>query len=66
MARTIFSASWKGVLVLTEPRPPQVRRWVEYGVFERSPGDWEWTYYPKVGIGMKTQGSTKGSSVNNG
>jgi hypothetical protein len=35
-------------------------RGVEYGVFERSPGDWQWTYYPKVGTGMKTQGSAKG------
>jgi hypothetical protein len=34
---------------------------VEYGVHERSPGDWQWTYYPKVGFGVKTQGSAKGS-----
>jgi hypothetical protein len=27
--------------------------------FERDPGDWEWTYYPKAGVGVKTQGSVK-------
>lgn len=35
-------------------------RGVEYGVFERNPGDWQWAYYPKVGVGVKTQGSVKG------
>ena len=35
-------------------------RGVWYDVFERDPGDWEWTYYPKAGVGVKTQGSVKG------
>jgi hypothetical protein len=34
---------------------------VEHAVYERSPGDWEWTYYPKVGEGVKTQGFVKGN-----
>ena len=36
-------------------------RGVEYDVFERSPDDWEWTYYPKPEIGPKAQGSSKGN-----
>jgi hypothetical protein len=35
-------------------------RGIEYGVFENNPGDWLWAYYPKVGCGVKTQGSVKG------
>lgn len=34
---------------------------VEYGVHQRGPDDWVWTYYPKVGIGLKTQGSATGN-----
>jgi hypothetical protein len=36
-------------------------RGVEYGVFERAPGDWEWTYHPKMwSSGEITRGSAKG------
>ena len=35
-------------------------RGVEYSVHEVSPGEWQWTYYPKVGTGVKTHGTVKG------
>jgi|tagenome__1003787_1003787.scaffolds.fasta_scaffold16485705_1 hypothetical protein len=36
-------------------------RGVEYGVSERSTGEWEWTFYPKLGRGQKTKGLAKGT-----
>jgi hypothetical protein len=35
-------------------------RGVEYAVWELSPGDWQWTYYPKAEVGVKAEGSAKG------
>ena len=29
-------------------------RGVVYEVFERAPGEWDWTFHPKVGEGQKT------------
>ena len=36
-------------------------RGIEYGVFQRDLGDWQWAFYPKVPCGVKTQGSVRGN-----
>jgi hypothetical protein len=35
-------------------------RGVEYMVFEHTPGEWEWLYFPKVLEGVVTRGQVKG------
>jgi hypothetical protein len=38
----------------------QPHRGIEFGIFEKSPGEWEWTYHPKIGQGVATRGDVKG------
>jgi hypothetical protein len=36
-------------------------RGIEYGVFETAPGEWDWTYYPKIEKGTRGRGHVKGN-----
>jgi hypothetical protein len=36
-------------------------RGVEFGIHHDDDGDWEWTYYPKIGLGIRTRGKVKGT-----
>jgi hypothetical protein len=37
-----------------------IHRNVEFGIY-RERGEWQWTYYPKMGEGVRTQGIVKGT-----
>jgi hypothetical protein len=36
-------------------------RGVEFGIHHDDDGDWEWTYYPTIGLGIRTRGKVKGT-----
>jgi uncharacterized cupin superfamily protein len=36
-------------------------RGIEYGVFEATPGEWEWSYHPKVEQGDAKRGTITGT-----
>jgi hypothetical protein len=39
-----------------------IHRNVEFGLFlDEERGEWKWTYYPKIGQGVRTQGTLKGT-----
>jgi len=42
----------------------QPYRGIEFGVFETQPGEWNWSYYPKMENGNKKTGQTKGAREN--
>jgi hypothetical protein len=36
-------------------------RGVEFGVFDKGRGQWRWTYYPKMGLGLAKSGTIDGT-----
>jgi hypothetical protein len=36
-------------------------RSVEYSVSEKTPGEWDWSYYPNIGHGVAIHGHVKGT-----
>jgi hypothetical protein len=36
-------------------------RGVEFGLFDKGRGQWRWTYYPKMGLGLAKSGTIDGT-----